>query len=173
MKKNTSKLTINETKFLKCILEKGNIADTEIAKKIGASKATVSRIRKKLETSIISEYIPVIELHKVGIDVFLVLTFQWNAFDDEELTTKTFSELKKDPKVIFLANGDGAISNTVMFMAFENLEKCHLYLKEFRHKYGKYFSQISTLLLPSTEIIKNDFTEVIMNILTTEANKNE
>lgn len=173
MKNNCIKLSINEKKFLNCILERGNITDVEIANKTRMSKSTVSRIRKKLEKTIISEYIPIIELHKVGIDVFLVLTFQWNAFNDEKLTKKTFSEFQKDPRVIFLANGEGSMSSTVMFMAFDNLQAYHSYLKEFRQRYGKYASQINTLLLPSDEIIKNDFTEIIMNVLTTEANKNE
>jgi len=161
MKQNIKDLTKNEKKFLRCILDNGNITDTEIAKKTGISKSTCSRIRKKLEKSLIREYIPIIDLHKVGINVFLVLTFQWTAFDDEELTKKTFSEFEKDPHVIFLANGEGSTSSTVMFVAFENLEGYHSYLKEFRKKYGKYASKINTLLLPSREVIKNDFTEVI------------
>ena len=171
MGKNNINLTINEKKFLKLILEKGNINDTEIAKKTGMSKSTISRIRKKLEKNLISEYIPIIDLPKVGVDVFLVLTFQWMAFDNDILTKKTFDELKNDPQVIFLANGEGSTSSTVMFIAFQNLDEYHSYLKDFRHRFGKHAVQINTLLLPSKEIIKNDFTEIIKKIV--EANQNE
>jgi len=165
MKQNIKNLTKNEKKFLRCILDNGNITDTEIAKKTGISKSTCSRIRKRLEGSLITEYIPIIELHKVGINVFLVLTFQWTAFDDEELTKKTFSGFEKDPHVIFLANGEGSTSSSVMFVAFEDLEGYHSYLKEFRKKYGKSAHKINTLLLPSKEVIKNDFTEIIKQVL--------
>ena len=165
MTQNFIKLSDNEKNFLKCILDNGNITDTEIAKKTKISKSTCSRIRKKLEKSLISEYIPIIPLDKVGISVFLVLTFQWTAFDDEQATNKAFSEFKKDPNVVFLASGEGSTSSTVIFVAFEDLESYHTYLKDFRKKYGKYANQINTLLLPSKEVIKNDFTEVIKKTL--------
>ncbi len=165
MGKNTIKLTVNEKKFLNAILKHGNVTDTVIYKETGLSKSSCSRIRKKLEGTLISEYIPIIDLYRMGIDVFLVLTFQWNAFDNEQLTKKTFCEFKKDPHVIFLANGEGSTSSTVMFIAFEDLDNYHLYLKEFRKKYGKYAYQINTLLLPSKEVIKNDFTEVIRKVI--------
>ena len=134
MAKNTIKISENEKKFLKCILDNGNITDTEIAKKTKISKSTCSRIRKKLEKSLISEYIPIIPLDKVGIKVFLVLTFQWTAFDNEQATNKAFSEFKKDPNVVFLASGEGSTSSTVIFIAFEDLESYHAYLKDFRKK---------------------------------------
>ena len=101
------------------------------------------------------------DLHKAGINVFLVLTFQWTSFDDEQLTKRVFSELKNDPKVVFLAHGEGSISSTVAFIAFKDLENYHTYLRDFRKRYGKHLQNINTLLLPSREVIKNDFTEVI------------
>jgi DNA-binding Lrp family transcriptional regulator len=161
MSKNNQKLSNSEIKFLNVILDKGNVSDTEITKLTGLSKSSCSRIRKKLEKNLISEYIPIIPLEKIGLDVFLVLTFQWNAFDNQEFTKKSFSTFKKNPNVVFLANGEGSSSSTVMFIAFKNLEEYHEFLKKFRRDYGKYALQINTLLLPSKEVIKNDFTEVI------------
>ncbi len=158
-------LSEKEKKFLLCILDRGNITDTEIAKETGLSKSTCSRIRKKMEDNLIQEYIPIVPLDKVGINVFLVLTFQWSAFDNESVTEKTFSEFKKDPQVVFLANGEGSTSSSVMFIAFEDLESYHAYLKDFRKKHGKYAHQINTLLLPSKEVIKNDFTDVIKTVI--------
>lgn len=154
-------LSEKEKTFLLCILDRGNITDTEIAKETGLSKSTCSRIRKKMEDNMIQEYIPIVPLDKVGISVFLVLTFQWSAFDNESVTEKAFSEFKKDPRVVFLANGEGSTSSSVMFIAFEDLEQYHTYLKDFRKNYGKYAHEINTLLLPSKEVLKNDFTEVI------------
>ena len=165
MKGKNMKLTKSEKKFLSYILQEGNMTDAEIAKKIHLSKSTCSRVRKKLEKTLISEYIPVIPLDKVGLDVFLVLTLQWNAFDNKELTKKTFSKFEKDPHIIFLANGEGSIANTVMFIGLQNIDKFHVYLKEFRENYGKYTSSINTVLLPSKEVIKHDFTEIIQTII--------
>ena len=162
MKQSIENLSEYEKKFLKLLLEKGNISDADIAKKTGMSKSTCSRIRKKMEKILISEYIPIIELDKVGIEVFLVLLFKWNAFDKEDVTKKTFNEFEKDPHVIFLANGQGSAGqSTVMFMGFKNLEQYNEYFKEFRKKYDKYIENVNSLILPSKELMKNDFTEII------------
>ena len=45
MKLNIKKLSENERKFLKLVLDKGNISDAEISKKTGVSKSTCSRVR--------------------------------------------------------------------------------------------------------------------------------
>lgn len=165
MKSESLQLTKKEKEFLKCVLVNGNLTDSEISKIISISNSTCSRIRKKLEKTLISEYIPIIDLHKVGVNVFLVCTFQWNALNDSVLTKKVFFKLKSDPHVVFFANGEGSAANTVLFMAFQNLDNCYAYLKKFREEHGKHVQNINTLFLPSKEIIKNDFTEIITEML--------
>lgn len=167
MKQNLNNLTKNEKKFLIALLD-GSRTDAEIVKKTKLSKATCSRIRKKLEKDVIEEYIPIIELDRFGVEVFLVMMFKWNSFDKTELTKKVFDELEKNPHVIFLANGEGTNASTVMFMGFENISKYTEYFKEFRKQYDKHISNVNTLLLPSKEIIKQDFTEIIKHILKME-----
>ena len=168
MQKSIHNLSNNEKKFLISLLEDGAKTDSKISKETGISKATCSRIRKKLNKSLISDYVPIIELDKVGINVFLVLTFQWRSFNNEELTKKTFNELERNSSIIFLANGEGSEISTVIFMGFKNLEEYHNYLKEFRKKYGLHISNVNSLLLPSKEVIKNDFTEIIKKVLKEE-----
>jgi hypothetical protein len=165
MQQNIQKLSKNEKKFLIIILEKGNIPDIEISKKTGLSKATCSRIRKKLEKTWIMEYIPIIDLDKAGVEVFLVAMFKWLSFDKEELTKKTFSDLEKDPHIIFLANGEGSKTSTVMFLGFRNFNEYSQYFKNFRKKYDKHISNLDTLMLPSKDVIKNDFTEIIKYVI--------
>lgn len=162
MKQSIENLSENKKKFLKMLLDKGNISDADIAKKTGISKATCSRIRKKMEKTLISEYVPIIELDKVGIEVFLVLLFKWNAFDKQDITKKSFEEFEKDPHVIFLANGNSSSGqSTVMFMGFKNLEQYNEYFKGFRKKYDRYIENVNSLILPSNEIQKQDYTEII------------
>ena len=166
MKLNNISLRKNEKNFLKSLLENGNKSDAQIAREIKISKATASRIRKKLEQSLISDYVPIINLDKIGISIFVVITFQWNSFNDAVFTKKTFSELKENPNVIFLANGEGSPDITsVMFLGFETLESYHEYFKNFRSKYSNHIDKMNTLLSPSKEVIKHDFTHIIKHIL--------
>lgn len=154
-------LNKNEKKFLLCILETGNLNDTEIAKKTKMSKASCSRIRKKLEKEVIEEYIPIIDLYGCGIEIFVVLTFRWSHFNNKEITKKFFSELENDPNVIFLANGEGANIGSVIFLGFSNIDEFYVYFKKLRQEYDSFINNMSYLILPSNKVIKNDFTEII------------
>jgi len=165
MQQNIDKLTKNEKKFLICLLDDGSLTDTEISKRIKVNKSTCSRLRKKLEKEFISSYIPIVELDKVGIDIFIVLTFQWRGFYNKELSSRFFSELEKDPHVIFLANGEGSTLTTVIFLGFKNIGEYHNYFKELRKGYDKYLNGVNYLILPSKEVRKNDFTEIIKHTL--------
>jgi len=165
MQQRINLLKENERKFLLCILSDGNLTDAEIARRIKINKSTCSRIRKKLEEDFISEYIPIIDIEKVGIDIFVVLTFQWKGFNNRELTKKFFSSLENDPHVIFLANGEGSTISTVVFLGFRDINEYHKYFKELRDKHDKFIRNLISLILPSKEVIKNDFTEIIKYVL--------
>ncbi|MCD6557632.1 MAG: hypothetical protein J7K31_01205 [Candidatus Aenigmarchaeota archaeon] len=167
MKQNIKKLSKNEKKFLISLLEDGSKTDAQISREIGVSKSTAYRIRKDLEKEkIIIEYIPIIDLDKMGVEAFFVLMFQWTAFKDQKLTNKMLSELKKDPHVIFLGNGEGSEGlTTCIFLGFKNLSEYNTYLKKFRSKYEDFLGKTVSLLIPSKEIIKHDFTDMVKYIL--------
>ena len=167
MKQNIKYLTINEKKFLMSLLENGRKTDAQIAREIGISKSTAYRIRKKLEKNdIIVEYIPIIDLEKLGIEAFLVLLFQWVAFKDEKITKKMMRELEKDPHVIFLATGEGSEGlTTCVFFGFKDLEEYNNYFKKFRSKYEDFIRKTVFLLIPAKQILKHDFTELVKLVL--------
>jgi len=167
MKQSIKKLSLNENKFLISLLEDGNKSDAQIAREIGVSKSTTYRIRKKLEKEgIVVEYIPIIDLDKLGVEAFLVLVFQWTAFKNKELTEKMMRELEKDPHVIFLANGEGSEGlTTCVFFGFKDLEEYNSYFKKFRSKYEDFMGKSIILLIPSKQIIKHDFTDMVKYIL--------
>lgn len=167
MKQNIKKLSKNEKKFLISLLEDGSKTDVQISREIGVSKSTAYRIRKDLERDkIISEYIPIIDLDKIGVEAFLVLVFQWTSFKDKQLTNKMMNELEKDPHVIFLGNGEGSEGlTTCIFLGFKSLSEYNSYFKNFRRKYEDFLGKTVTLLIPSKEIIKHDFTDMVKYVL--------
>lgn len=167
MKQDIIKLDNNETKFLISLLEDGSKTDAQIAKETGMSKATAGRIRKSLEEQkIISEYIPIIDLDKIGIDIYAIVMFQWEGFKDEKLTSDMIVFLEKNHHVIFLANGEGSEgSTTSLFLGFENIKEYHEFFVSFRKKYGDKIGRLVTLILPSSEIIKQDFTDLVKHVL--------
>jgi DNA-binding Lrp family transcriptional regulator len=167
MKQSIKKLSKNEKKFLISLLEDGSKTDAQISREIGVSKSTAYRIRKDLEKEkIILEYIPIIDLDRIGVEAFFVLMFQWTAFKDQKLTNKMLTELENDPHVIFLGNGEGSEGlTTCIFLGFKNLSEYNAYFKKFRSKYEDFLGKTVSLLIPSKEIIKHDFTDMVKYIL--------
>jgi len=87
MQQSSIKLTKTERRFLISLTKGGDKNDTEISKEMKVSKATVSRLRKKLtEDGLLAGATPKLNLETLGICFYYVLVFQWNAFADRKLT---------------------------------------------------------------------------------------
>lgn len=172
MKESSINLSKVEKKFLISLIDDGSKSDTAIAKEIGVSKATAGRIRKKLEGSkVIEDYIPILNLKQFDVDMFVIFSFKWDAFANKKLTNEFFSKLEADPNVIFLANGQGSDgSTTVLFLGFKDIEDYNNYLRHLNATYGKNISQNLTLISPSSEIRKQDYTHIILKMLKTSEN---
>ena len=52
-----------------------------------------------------------------------------------------------------------------MFMGFKSLIQYNEYFKNFRRKYDRYIENMNSLILPSNEIQKQDYTEIIKEII--------
>jgi len=165
MKQSFNNLTKKEKEFLSAILDKGSVSDAEISKKTGISKPTCSRLRKKLEKNLIEEYIPIIPLDRAGIDIFVVLMLKWNRFNDDKLTRETYEAWENDPRVVFLANGQGNPYSTIMFLGFRNINEYHEYFSGFQKKHDHNVSNLNSMIFPSKEVIKMDFTEILKFVL--------
>ena len=167
MKQSFTNLSNTEKKFLISLLNDGSRIDAEIAREIKISKSSAHRIRQKLEKSgLISEYIAIVDLDELGVDVFFVILFEWNKFDNIELTKKTFKELENDPHVVFFADGEGSQGITnVLFVGFKNVEEFNKYFKKIRRNYGKFISNIINFMIPAKQMRKNDFTELAKHII--------
>jgi len=162
MKKSIDKLNKNETKFLISLLEDGHGTDSEIARKIGLSKASVGRIRKKLETQeILVDYIPIVDLDKFGVNLFAVVMFQWTAFSDNEKTRRMEKEFISTPHVVYLAGGESSNNlNYVAVLGFTDLAEYNTFFDEFRKKYSSSIGRLETFFIPSNKILKQDFTDL-------------
>lgn len=159
-----SELTLSklELSILLSLLENCRKSDSEISREIGASRNYVNRTRKRLEEEdIISGYIPVINIDKIGIDVFVTVLFHWEGYDDEDLTENMLLDLGKDPNVIYLSVGEGSGYTIHVLFGFHDLTEARVYLKELRKKYGKQIGEIILFFAPSDGILKQSYTDII------------
>lgn len=166
MQQSSIKLTKTERRFLISLTKGGDRNDSEIAKEIKISKASVSRIRKKLvKDGLLTGCTPNLDLEKMGICFYYVLVFQWNAFADKKLTEKMEDDFTTTAQTIYFAEGSNPNSKYIAKMAFLNFEDYNNFLAEFRGKYGKYLSGLETFFIQPKRILKEGYGDLVKMLL--------
>ena len=94
------KLTQNEKKTLKLLLNNSRIPDSEIASKLNISSQAVGKIRRKLEASVIDSYSLNLNYSKLGIQTFAIAIAKLTkgGLDKGELEVE--QKLLKNPHII-------------------------------------------------------------------------
>jgi DNA-binding Lrp family transcriptional regulator len=96
------------------LIKNSRRSDRELAKTLGVSQPTVTRIRTKLEkTGFLQEYTTIPDLRKMGYEL-LAFTFMSFAEDRPELFAKAKEWVQKQPSVIYANNGIGRGMNSMM-----------------------------------------------------------
>jgi len=166
MQQSSIKLTKTERRFLTSLTKGGDKNDSEIAKEMKVSKATVSRIRKKFtEEDLLAGATPNLNLEKMGICFYYVLVFQWNAFADRKLTEKMERDFISTAQTIYFAEGSNPNSKYIAKMAFLDFEDYNSFLAEFRRKYGASISDLETFFIQPKRILKEDYGDLIRMLI--------
>jgi DNA-binding Lrp family transcriptional regulator len=103
-----------EMELLFELLKNSRRSDRELAKALGVSQPTVSRLFKKLEKEgLIKEYTIIPDFARMGSD-FIAVTFLSFAEDKPELFEKAREWTRNQPSILFAANGEGLGMNSIM-----------------------------------------------------------
>lgn len=166
MKQSLTNLSKMEISFLRALFD-GNKPDSAIAKKIGVSKASISRIRTKLEKEkILSGFLPVLDLEKLNINLFAIVTFEWTNFKNEKLTQEMESFISKDPHTILFAEGESADGlNYAVYAGFSGLDDYQEYSKSIRKKFENHIKKINVFFIPIKKILVQDYSKLTINKL--------
>lgn len=160
------KLSKTEKRFLVSLSKGGDKNDSEIAKEMKVSKATVSRIRKRLsEEGLLAGATPTINLEKMGVCFYYVLVFQWNAFADKKLTEKMENDFTSTVQTTYFAEGSNPNSKYIAKMAFLDFEDYNAFLAEFRRKYGASISDFETFFIQPKRILKEGYGDLVNMLL--------
>lgn len=162
MTKRPGDMSENERKFLLALIEDGSKTDADIAEETGMSKSTANRIRRRFEDDgTLREYIPIIDLEHIGVEVFATIILEC----EEALDTE---EIASIPNVIFLGETDDFTETYVIFAGFSGFDAYHDFIESMKERYREQVNSFDSRMIPPHHIVKEDFTHLIKhNIKTT------
>ena len=158
------KLTENERKILKILLDNARITDMEISEQLSISPQAIGKIRKKLEDNgIIKGYSCVLDFEKIGLHTF--------AFIHVSFTPKMFSEFgglgifdkfRKKIRFLFCCIPSNSEVSIICLFGFRNMVEMDSYFKKLKVQFRDYceikriipFSYDNLLNFNSSELLK-------------------
>ena len=147
-----------ELKLVSELIKNSRRSDRELAKAIGVSQPTVSRLIKKLEKQgIISQYSMAPDLSKLDFEI-LALTFaSYSPETLKEDPEKTRIEkrdkfISKHHNVIFASAGRGLGMGRMIMSVHRNYSDYNEFMKDFESEWGGLFAKVE----PFTISLKTD-----------------
>jgi DNA-binding Lrp family transcriptional regulator len=133
------KLTENDKRVLKKILDSKKIPDSDIAKTMKISPQAVFKIRAKLEHSgIIKGYMPIVDFKKIGINVIIILIIRltskvWKTFSDSQISER----IAKTPNVIDAYRVSDEQASHVLILGFRDTYQKEQYIAQIQTKFAE------------------------------------
>jgi len=107
------------TKLLSELLKNSKKSDRELAKVLGVSQPTVSRMRNKLvQEGLIQEFTVIPDLEKIGFEILAISVIKIKVTD--EMVERAEKWMEKYPNIIFAAAAEGMGKNGVMLSLHKN-----------------------------------------------------
>jgi len=127
-----------ELKLLSELMKNCRRSDRELAKIIGVSQPTVSRIRTRLEREGVIHYNGVPDLGKLGYEIIAMTLGNWKRqqYPDTKVT-KAQDFIAKHPSIIFVSTGRGNNSDRVAISIHRNYSDYAIFMQEIRSEWGE------------------------------------
>jgi DNA-binding Lrp family transcriptional regulator len=124
-------------------------SDRDLAKTLGYSQPTVTRTRKKLEDEkYVLQYTTVPDLTKLEFEVAAFTFTQWQPGADS-----TYPLLEKDPRVVFIAEGNGMEKSAIIVTVHKNYTDYSEFVAKLQKT--KTVQSLSTFLVALADVKKH------------------
>ena len=137
-----------ELKLICELVRNSRKSDRELAKSIGVSQPTVSRIRTRLEKEGVIEYTGTINLRKLGFEIIAITFANWKheQYADTDMP-KAQDFIKKHPNIIFVSTGMGMSSDRVAVSVHKNYSDYTEYVREIKTEGAEFMTLTDTFLI--------------------------
>ncbi|MFH1456057.1 MAG: Lrp/AsnC family transcriptional regulator [archaeon] len=167
------KLTKNEKRTLKLLLENSRISDSEIASKLAISSVAVGKIRRKLECIIIDSYTLNLNYAKLGIETFALAITKLTNEGKKEGQVEIEKKLLQVPQIINIYRIPKGSSSHILLYGFKNLPELDKFFHSEKQKQNLHnFIETQELFTFShTSLIKNNPSELFHFMIDNLKNK--
>jgi len=132
-------------KLLFELIKNSKRSDREIAKIIGVSQPTITRMRQKLEKKAIAEYTVIPDWRELGFEI-MAFTFV-KATRRPELNEKAREWTMKNPNVVFSAGGEGMGMDYAMISFHENFSDFSSFITNLRVDWAENLQDLQSFLM--------------------------
>jgi len=138
-----------ELKLISELIKNSRKSDRELAKAIGASQPTVSRLRSKLEKKVVREYTMIPNLNELGFELMTVsfAKLDYQKQSDPNLLKKVKDFFRKHPNIIFASSGKGMHSDSLAISVHRNYSDYSKFIQELNREYGEFYTQTESFII--------------------------
>jgi DNA-binding Lrp family transcriptional regulator len=145
-----------EVRLISELVANSRRSDRELAKALGVSQPTVSRIRMKLEKEGMIEYSGTPNLVKLGYELIAVVLGKMNLRQYPDILQKVKDFTKQHPNVIFVAGGIGLGFDRILISIHKDYADYSKFMSEIKAEAGDAM-EVQTFLisLTSKEVLQH------------------
>ena len=140
-----------EKEILIHLLKNSKLSDREIAKKLGTSQSTITRMRHKLEKEYIQSYTAIPHLDKMGINL-IAFTFGKISRHDPDTLEKLQKLFEKQPKIIFGGIGEGLGKSGIVVTFHKDFSDYSGFMSDLRLISSEFASSLESFLVPADRL---------------------
>ncbi|UCC58201.1 MAG: Lrp/AsnC family transcriptional regulator [Candidatus Bathyarchaeum sp.] len=136
-------------KLLFELMKNAKRSDREIAKIIGVSQPTITRMRQRLEKTAIVDYTVIPNWTELGFEI-MALTFV-KAKGSPELSEKAKNWAMKNPNVVFAAGGEGMGMDYSIISFHKNFSGFSSFVDNLRTEWAENLQDLQSFLMTTGE----------------------
>jgi DNA-binding Lrp family transcriptional regulator len=136
-------------KLLFELMKNAKRSDREIAKIIGVSQPTITRMRQRLEKTAIVDYTVIPDWTELGFEI-MAFTFV-KAKGLPELSEKTKKWAMKNPNVVFAAGGEGMGMDYAILSFHKNFSGFSTFIDNLRTEWAENLQDLQSFLMTTSE----------------------
>jgi DNA-binding Lrp family transcriptional regulator len=147
-----------ELKLVSELFKNSDRSDRELAKALGTSQPTVSRMLKKLkQEGVIREHAVIADFRKLGIELMAITFGAWSPekikeYSEAERVEKAKRFLSEHPNVIFASSGQGLGKGRVVITLHKNYSEYSEFMKQAKSEWADLVKLESFIISLGTDV---------------------